>query len=112
FHGGLDIAAPTGTKIRATAIGIVAEAGTSPDLGNYVVISHLFGISSVYGHLSRIEARKGSLALPGIGSIGAVGSTGRSTGPHLHFAIRSGSSGLPPRPLLVFHTMRRAILGF
>jgi len=112
FHGGLDIAAPTGTIVRATAIGIVAEAGTSPDLGNYVVISHLFGLSSVYGHLSRIDARKSSLALPGLGSLGAVGSTGRSTGPHLHFAIRSGSSGLPPRPLLAFHSIRRTLLGF
>jgi murein DD-endopeptidase MepM/ murein hydrolase activator NlpD len=113
FHRGIDIAAPAGTPVRATAPGIVVEAGVSHDLGNYVRIRHLLGLDSVYGHLSRIDARKGQLfLLPGISAIGAVGSTGRSTGPHLHFAFMRGGTVLPPGALLFFHGIRASIAGF
>lgn len=113
FHRGIDIAAPLGTPVRATAPGIVVAAGSSPDLGNYVRVRHLFGFDSVYGHLSRIDAAKGRLLLlPGISTVGAVGSTGRSTGPHLHFAFMRGANVLPPGAFLFFHGIRAAIAGF
>jgi murein DD-endopeptidase MepM/ murein hydrolase activator NlpD len=113
FHRGLDIAAATGSPVRATAPGVVIEVGYSPDLGNFVRMRHLLGITSLYGHLSRIDAAKGRLILfRGLMSLGAVGSTGRSTGPHLHFALQAGKLLLPPRILLALHSARRAILGF
>jgi murein DD-endopeptidase MepM/ murein hydrolase activator NlpD len=113
FHGGLDIAAPTGTPIHASAPGFVTEVGSSPDLGNYLRVRHLFGLVTTYGHLSRIDVAPGRIILiRGLVSLGAVGATGRSTGPHLHFAIRAGRTQLPPRLLLAFHSLRRSILGF
>jgi Membrane proteins related to metalloendopeptidases len=113
FHHGLDLAASAGTAVHATAPGLVIEAGRSAELGNFVRVRHLFGLVSTYGHLSRIDARKGEfILLRSAQSLGAVGSTGRSTGPHLHFAISADSLALPPRPLLVFHSLRRAIVGF
>ena len=113
FHRGLDIAAAAGNPVRATAPGIVIESGHSPELGNYVRMRHLLGVTSLYGHLSRIDAAKGRLILfRSLSSLGAVGSTGRSTGPHLHFALQAGGLLLPPRVLLALHSARRAILGF
>lgn len=113
FHRGVDIAAPSGTPVRATAPGVVIEAGYSPDLGNYVRVRHLFGVDSVYGHLSRVDVAKGRLLLlPGLSGIGAVGSTGRSTGAHLHFAFMRGGTVLPPGAFLFFHGIRRTIVGF
>lgn len=113
IHRGLDIAAAAGTPVHATAPGIVTEAGSSPDLGNYVRVRHPFGVVSTYGHLSRIDVAKGRLILfRGASSLGAVGSTGRSTGPHLHFALQAGKLLLPPRAALFFHSLRRAIIGF
>ncbi len=113
FHHGLDIAAAAGTGVRAAAPGLVVETGSSPELGNYVRMSHLFGFTSLYGHLSRIDVAKGRLILfRALPSLGAVGSTGRSTGPHLHFALQAGRAQLPPRVLLFFHSVRRAVIGF
>lgn len=113
LHHGLDIAAATGTPVHACAPGMVIEAGTRADLGNYVRVRHLFGLVSTYGHLSRLDVAKGRLiVLRNLSSIGAVGSTGRSTGPHLHFALQAGKLLLPPRPMLVFHTIRIAAIGF
>jgi murein DD-endopeptidase MepM/ murein hydrolase activator NlpD len=113
FHRGLDIAAAAGTRVHASAPGLVIETGSSPDLGNYVRMRHLLGLTSLYAHLSRIDVAKGRLILfRGLPSLGAVGSTGRSTGPHLHFALESGGTRLPPRMLLVFHSLRRSIIGF
>jgi murein DD-endopeptidase MepM/ murein hydrolase activator NlpD len=113
IHKGLDIAAAAGATVRATAPGIVVETGSSASLGNYVRVRHLLGLTSTYGHLSRVDVKKGHLILlRGIQSLGAVGSTGRSTGPHLHFAIEAGKTFLPPGPLLVFHSLRRALLRF
>lgn len=115
FHRGIDIAAPEGSLIMATAPGVVVETGSLPSAGNYVVVRHLFGLSSRYYHLSAIDAKKGSLILlPFLSDLGRVGSTGRSTGPHLHFEIDLGPKAipLPPRLLLAFHSLRRALLGF
>jgi murein DD-endopeptidase MepM/ murein hydrolase activator NlpD len=113
MHRGIDIAAASGTPVHSTAPGIVVETGYSASLGNYVRVRHLLGITSTYGHLSRIDAPKGRLILlRGARSLGAVGTTGRSTGPHLHFAIEVGKLFLPPRPLLAFHDLRRHILHF
>ena len=113
FHKGLDIAAGAGTIVRATAPGIVIETGTAADLGNYVRIRHLFGLISTYGHLSRIDVGKGKLILlRGLDSVGAVGSTGRSTGPHLHFALQDGIIRFPPGILLGFHSVRIKLIGF
>jgi murein DD-endopeptidase MepM/ murein hydrolase activator NlpD len=113
FHRGLDIAAAAGTEIHAAAPGLVIEAGYSPDLGNFVRIRHLFGVTSSYGHLSRIDTAKGRvIILRGIRGIGAVGSTGRSTGPHLHFSLQAGRLPIPPRAALFFHSLRRAVVGF
>jgi murein DD-endopeptidase MepM/ murein hydrolase activator NlpD len=113
LHHGLDIAAVEGTPVHASAPGLVIEASHSADLGNFVRIRHPFGIVSTYGHLSRVDVTKGRIiVMRNLTSIGAVGSTGRSTGPHLHFALQVGNTFLPPRPFLVFHAIRRMIIGF
>jgi murein DD-endopeptidase MepM/ murein hydrolase activator NlpD len=113
LHRGLDIAAASGTLVHAAAPGIVVETGSSPDLGEYVRVRHLLGIVSTYGHLSRVYAAKGRLILfRAVQPLGAVGSTGRSTGPHLHFALQAGKVLLPPRAFLFFHSLRRALVGF
>lgn len=87
FHPGVDIAAPSGTPVRAAADGIVIGAGREEaGYGNEIVIDHGFGIATRYGHLRRIfvvegqEVRQGQV-------IGAVGMTGRATGPHLHYEV-------------------------
>jgi len=86
-HSGLDIAAPFGTGVEATADGIVIFAGAQAGYGNVVVIDHGYGLTTRYGHLSRIHARVGERARRGA-QVGAVGSTGRSTGPHCHYEVR------------------------
>jgi murein DD-endopeptidase MepM/ murein hydrolase activator NlpD len=113
LHDGLDIAAPMLTTVNASAPGFVIEAGYGSGLGNYVRVRHLFGIETVYGHLARIDVAKGRLILlPSLTALGAVGSTGRSTGPHLHFQITIKGEPLPPRLFLVYHDVRKLILGF
>jgi len=113
FHKGLDIAAPRGTLAVATAPGVVVSAGNSPTAGNYIVMRHLFGFESRYYHLECCMASEGELVLlPILSPIGRVGSTGRSTGPHLHFELEAGSLPLPPSALLAFHSLRLRILGF
>jgi len=113
FHKGLDIAAPRGTLAVATAPGIVVSAGSSPTAGNYIVMRHLFGFESRYYHLEDRIASEGQLVLlPILSPLGRVGSTGRSTGPHLHFELEAGSLPLPPSALLCFHSLRLRLLGF
>ena len=86
LHKGLDFAAPAGSAVFAAGAGLVSAAGYSPLLGNYVCITHGFGWSSIYGHLSAIAVQKGD-SLHTNGLLGRSGSTGRSTGPHLHFGV-------------------------
>lgn len=97
FHKGQDIAAPIGTPVSATADGIITVAGWQRGYGWVVYIDHGNGISTRYGHLSRIDVEVGQTIKRGE-QLGLVGSTGRSTGPHLHYEVRI--NGQPVSPLL------------
>lgn len=98
-HSGIDIPAPSGTNIFAAKSGVVitAEKGTggSWSYGNYVIVSHSDGTSTLYAHMSRIGCKKGDTVKQGQ-VIGYVGTTGRSTGNHLHFEVRTGSTRVDP----------------
>lgn len=95
FHTGLDIAAPLGTKIRAAYAGTVRKVGEDDHSGKYIFISHEDGFETFYCHCSEILADEGAVLRQGE-SIALVGSTGWSTGPHLHFEIRKGGQRLNP----------------
>jgi murein DD-endopeptidase MepM/ murein hydrolase activator NlpD len=95
FHRGLDIAAAVGTTVRASLDGRVVAAGWDPVLGNFLMIRHQIGYATLYGHLHQALVSRGDTVTRGQ-RIGTVGTTGRSTGPHLHFEIRR--SGLPINP--------------
>ena len=95
-HTGVDMGVPTGTPIRSTAAGIVVINATGGPYGNHTLISHGNGIFSMYAHQSRFGAAEGQKVKKGQ-VIGYVGSTGYSTGPHLHFEIHVG--GVPYDPL-------------
>lgn len=86
FHPGLDISAEHGEPVLATADGVVSSAGTNGNYGNLVVVDHGYGIQTKYGHLSRFGVAAGQRVTRG-DVIGYVGSTGRSTSPHLHYEI-------------------------
>jgi murein DD-endopeptidase MepM/ murein hydrolase activator NlpD len=86
FHPGLDISADRGLPVRATADGVVTAAAPNGSYGNLVVVEHGFGITTRYGHLSRFGVTRGQPIRRG-DVIGFVGSTGRSTSPHLHYEI-------------------------
>jgi murein DD-endopeptidase MepM/ murein hydrolase activator NlpD len=94
LHAGVDIAAPSGTTVRAAASGNVIYAGVMGGYGNIVVIDHGGGMATAYAHLSSIWAGGGSVS-QGQG-IGAVGCTGSCTGPHLHFEVRINGSPVDP----------------
>ncbi len=104
-HTGLDLAAPRGTPVRAAAAGRVEFAGTRGGYGKLVVIVHADGSSTYYGHLDQIAVRRGELVAAGQ-QVATVGSTGSSTGPHLHFEARD-AGGRPLNPL-----PRLAVKGF
>lgn len=99
FHQGLDIAAPSGTTVTAAAGGTVIMAQWYGGYGNYVLIDHGGGYSTGYGHLSAIYVSQGQNVSRGQ-AIGAVGSTGQSTGPHLHFEVRINGKPVDPAPRL------------
>lgn len=99
FHPGLDISADYGTPVLATADGTVLSAGLNGAYGNMVVIDHGFGITTKYGHLSRI-AVMGDQRIKRGDVLGYVGSTGRSTGPHLHYEIWMNGRLTNPMTLL------------
>jgi murein DD-endopeptidase MepM/ murein hydrolase activator NlpD len=101
FHAGLDIGASWGSPIVAAADGQVAAAGWGGGYGREVQIAHGGGITSVYGHMSEVVAQAGTYVRRGQ-LIGYVGSSGLSTGPHLHFEVRQG--GQPVNPLAVRFT--------
>ena len=98
MHAGLDLAAAYGSPIVAAADGRVVAAGWSGGYGNLVRIAHAGGIQTMYGHMSRIVAASGTVVHQGQ-LIGFVGSTGLSTGPHLHYEVLKG--GRPVNPLSV-----------
>lgn len=95
FHSGIDLAAPTGTPILATAGGRVSFSGQKAGYGNMIEIAHGNNLVTRYGHASRLIAREGDLVLPRQ-HIADVGSTGRSTGPHLHFEVLEGGEQIDP----------------
>jgi len=96
MHNGLDIAAERGTPVRAPAMGRVISAGWENGMGNTIYIDHGYGLVTVYGHLSVIKVRKGDMVNRN-DVIGLVGSTGNSTGPHLHYEIHKNGSIVDPR---------------
>lgn len=95
FHAGIDLAAPTGTPVKATGSGQVARAGWAGGYGILVSINHGGAVETRYAHLSAIAVRPGDIVKAGQ-VIGYVGSTGRSTGPHLHYETRV--AGQPTNP--------------
>ncbi|RUM87684.1 MAG: hypothetical protein DSZ24_05595 [Thermodesulfatator sp.] len=97
FHSGIDIVSYPGTPIKATADGRVIYAGRHAGYGKVVVIRHQYGYSTLYGHLRKIAVRAGQKVKRGQ-VIGYLGSTGRSTGPHLHYEIRRYGRYLNPYP--------------
>lgn len=97
MHSGVDIAASQGTEIRAAYSGIVSEVGSNSVGGNYISLVHKDGSETLYCHCSKIIAEKGDVIRAGE-TIALVGSTGRSTGPHLHFEITV--DGKTENPLL------------
>mgnify|MGYP002651861824 CR=1 FL=1 len=99
FHAGLDFRGPLGAPIYAAAAGTVSFTGVRQGYGNCVEISHGNGLMTRYAHMSRIGTRLGDKV--GAGAvIGQIGSTGRSTGPHLHFEVRINDRPVNPRPFL------------
>ena len=94
-HNGLDIAADTGTHVVATADGTIIDAGNFFFSGNMIYIDHGQGIISLYAHMDRINVKPGDKVKQGQ-LIGAVGTTGRSTGPHLHFAVFANKTLIDP----------------
>ncbi|MCS6869105.1 MAG: peptidoglycan DD-metalloendopeptidase family protein [Thermus sp.] len=99
FHDGLDFSAPYGTPVYATGSGVVARAGWMGPYGLAVLLDHAEGYQSLYGHLSRLLVRPGERVEKGQ-VLGYVGSTGRSTGPHLHYSVYRYGAPLDPRPYL------------
>ena len=99
-HGGLDIAAPSGTPIYACGVGTVIQAGwNNGGYGNLVIIDHGSGIKTYYAHCSKVFVSKGQKVSSGE-KIAAVGSTGDSTGPHLHLEVRINGSRVNPQKYL------------
>jgi len=101
-HKGLDIAAPYGSPVRAMAKGSVEFAGLRGGFGNCIMLKHGNGFETLYGHLSKILVKVGQQINIGQ-QIGNVGSTGRSTGPHLHYEIHHYGEKINPQPFLTLN---------
>lgn len=99
FHAGLDFAGPIGAPIYAAADGKISFAGYRQGYGNIIEIDHGNGLTTRYAHMSRFRADAGDQIEAGQ-IIGAIGNTGRSTGPHLHFEVRVHGRAVNPRPFL------------
>lgn len=99
FHAGLDFRGPIGAPIYAAAAGRVVFAGVKQGYGNVIDIDHGNGLVTRYAHMSAFRATTGQEVQPG-DVIGAIGNTGRSTGPHLHFEVRVNDNPVDPRPFL------------
>jgi murein DD-endopeptidase MepM/ murein hydrolase activator NlpD len=105
MHQGIDISTDRGNPVYATADGTVASAGRAGEYGNLIVLNHAFGLSTRYGHLSRFNVGVGQQIKRG-DVIGFVGSTGRSTGSHLHYEILANGKVINPLQLLTRPTTR------
>lgn len=110
FHSGLDFAAPTGTTVFSAARGVVSFVGTRSGYGMVVEVTHDTGLVTRYAHLSGYLAKQGQAVNRGT-PIAKVGSTGRSTGPHLHFEIRKSDDAIDPRGFLEAGKRLQALLG-
>jgi len=99
FHSGVDIAAPYGANVEASADGIVLQAGPNFGYGNEVLIDHGFGLTTKYGHLSKVSVVVGQVVQRGQ-AIGAVGMTGKATGPHLHYEVTVNDTPVNPAKYL------------
>ncbi len=99
LHTGIDLAAPIGTPVHATADAVVSRAGVASGYGNLVQLDHGAGIQTRYGHLSRILVAVGQVVHKGA-VVGLVGSTGRSTGSHLHYEMRVAGRAIDPLPYM------------
>ena len=100
FHDGIDIASPSYQEVKAAMDGeVILARSSATGYGNVVVLRHQSGLTTIYGHMSVIIAREGESVRQGQ-TIGGVGSTGRSTGPHLHFEMRHQEKPLDPLPYL------------
>ncbi len=101
FHTGVDIAAPFGSPVQAPADGLVVETGWQQGYGNCIVISHGSGIATLYGHLSKILVKPGQ-KVKRWQKIGLVGTSGRTTGSHLHYEVHRQGRVVNPKPYLVY----------
>lgn len=110
FHSGLDFAAPSGTVVVSAAAGVVSFVGERSGYGKVVEVRHDSGLVTRYAHLSAYIARKGQAVGTGT-PIARVGSTGRSTGPHLHFEVRRADQPLDPKPFIEAGRRILAMLG-
>nr|HEX4316691.1 peptidoglycan DD-metalloendopeptidase family protein [Kofleriaceae bacterium] len=99
MHPGFDLAAPTGTPVGAAAGGTITHAGPAGTYGNLVIVKHASGYETRYAHLSKVTVKEGDEVQPGQ-QIGNVGTTGYSTGPHLHFEVRHDGKPIDPAPML------------
>ena len=99
FHTGTDMACPEGTPILAAMSGKISEVGNNRTYGNYIIINHGNGYQTVYAHMSKTIAKKGQWVTQGT-KIGLVGSTGYSTGPHLHFMVYKNGNRIDPMTVL------------
>jgi murein DD-endopeptidase MepM/ murein hydrolase activator NlpD len=95
FHKGVDFRAPRGTPVYAAGPGVVSHARRKSNYGKLIIISHGLGLETRYAHLSRIKIQEGEFVPAGT-FIGTVGSTGRTTGPHLHFEVRQFDEPVDP----------------
>ena len=99
YHAALDLAAPTGTPIKAAMDGRIATVGLNSVYGQYIIISHSGGFQTMYAHMSLTSVRQGAAVRQGQ-KIGEVGNTGYSTGPHLHFAVFKNGKAVNPLEFL------------
>ncbi len=100
MHGGVDISAPMYTPVVASAAGTVILAQFEAGLGNAVIVSHGYGLKTTYGHLAKLKVRDGQTVKRG-DVIGWVGSTGLSTGPHLHYEVEHRGTGMDPLKFII-----------
>lgn len=102
FHPGVDVKGPVGDPIHATADGIVNRCDWYNGYGNAVVIDHNSGYQTLFGHLTKVNVVQGQFVKAG-DVIGFLGSTGRSTGPHVHYEVRQNGDDISPEPFLKLH---------
>jgi murein DD-endopeptidase MepM/ murein hydrolase activator NlpD len=99
YHSAIDLAASTGTLVKAASDGTVSVVGFNPNYGKYIILTHGDGYKTLYAHLNAYSVKQGDRVIQG-GKIGEVGSTGYSTGPHLHFAVFKNGRAVNPLDLL------------